>query len=63
MKIRIADLYSNDDAAEFKYLPEAWAYYHYYERKSKGKWFPLIMINRKMISFEKFRKMCRKVGV
>lgn len=62
MKIKITELY-DDDVAEFKSLPEAWAYYCYWEKESKGKWLPLIFINRKMVSHETFYKMCKKVGV
>lgn len=62
MTIKITDLY-NDDVAEFKFLPEAWVYYHYWKKESKGQWWPLIIINGKIVSFEKFRRMCRKTGV
>lgn len=62
MKIKIVELYE-DDVAEFKFLPEAWAYFCYWEKESKGKWCPLIIINGEMVSFEKFHRMCRKAGI
>lgn len=62
MKIKITELYK-DDVAEFKFPSEAWAYFCYREKESKGKWFPLIFINRKMVSPETLHKMCRKAGI
>lgn len=62
MKIKIVELYE-DEGVEFKFPSEAWAYYQYREKESKGKWLPLIFINRKMISPETLHKMCRKVGI
>lgn len=63
MKIKIVELYEDGDGKEFKFPPEAWAYYQYREKESKGKWLPLIFINRKMISPETLHKMCRKAGI
>ena len=62
MTIKITDLY-NDDVAEFKYLPEAYNYFMEYDEDCEGDWWPLVLIDGKMVPLEDFLEMCRKVGV